>query len=80
MNMVIWSPVFHERFGLCFILDITKFPEYSLIKLHNKPILRITYAKNTTWNWIVILIHAKDDLPDALFMQPVLYMQLSIVI
>ena len=72
-NLQMWSPVFHERYGLCYSLNVSSIAEYSLINYMNSPILRITIENENPWKWITVFIHSDDDLPDALFLQPRVY-------
>ena len=73
----IWKPVFHDRFGLCYTLDISNAPGYEYISVHEKPYLRIYFSNESPWKWVVTMIHSKNDLPDAMIMQPVIYFRLN---
>ena len=68
-----WSKHFHQQYGMCFTLDITKVTNYSLIPYDYKPVLRVVLTNKDVWNWLLVMIHAEDDLPDAFLMQPAVY-------
>ena len=67
----LWSPVIHARCGLCYSIDLDKSKIFSS-KLtdyeRDIPVytLKLTDLKDEmTWNWMVLMLHEKEDLPDA---------------
>ena len=76
----IWSPIFHDKFGLCFILNLSGADELKKIPVEGKPFLNLHFSDNVPWEWMAIIINSKHDLPDAYYMQPTIWLWVRYII
>ena len=69
----LWSPVIHARFGLCYSIDLDKSKHFSSkLKDYERdiPVYTLELKDKMTWTWMTLMLHEKDDLPDAFDIHP----------
>ena len=64
---LLWSRVFHYQFGLCYSFDLSNLEEFEYVKYEeiSRPGISFTLLKNNPWSRIDIILHSKNDFPDA---------------
>ena len=64
----LWSELFHYQFGLCHSFDLSKSKKYEFVTYNkgSRPGIEFTLAQNITHLKFVIILHSKNDFPDAL--------------
>ena len=71
---IIWYPIFHRRFGLCFTLDISKHVDYKFVQFYKHPVapaLEFKFLPNShPWTWLTIIFHTEEDVADAMRSHP----------
>ena len=67
MNHHVWSNVFEYQFGLCHSFDISNVEEYEFLPYNkaSRPAFSFSFSQNIIWKKIGILLHSKDNFPDA---------------
>lgn len=62
----LWVPVYHRRFGLCYMLDMSRSEDYSFVDVEDeKPKIRMNMTNDNPWEWGIILLHTKNDSADS---------------
>ena len=63
----LWSRVFHNLYGPCYTFHLSKTKEYEYVPYRRKgnPGIAFSLADDNPWTKLIILLHSKDDLPDA---------------
>ena len=75
VSNVIWKPVFHAQYGLCFLFDLCNVKKYRYVNVHSengRPSVKMFFNENA-WSWTLVLLHTDYDLPDALKLHPYFY-------
>ena len=67
LNQHVWSTVFHYSYGLCLSFDLSNVEEYEFVQYNqnSRPGITFTVAENSLWSKYAVLLHSKNDLPDA---------------
>ena len=67
LDELAWSRVYHEAFGPCFTYDLSRLEEFEYVQYSEvtRPILHLVFNNNKPWKVIAIILHSKNDLPDA---------------
>ena len=62
-----WLRTFHYAFGLCHTFDLSKTAKFQYVSYQEimRPSLSLTMAENNPWQRISVMLHTKNDLPDA---------------
>ena len=62
-----WSPLFHDEFGPCFSFDLSKAEEFEFVQFQEKGRLTLEFhlADDIPWSKLIIILHSKNDFPDA---------------
>ena len=62
-----WSKIFNYFWGFCHTFDLSKIEkfEYVSYKEIGRPILQFVMAENSPWKKQILMLHTKNDLPDA---------------
>ena len=62
-----WSKTFHYAFGLSHTFDLSKIDKFQYVSYQEimRPGLSLIMAENNPWQRISIMLHTKNDLPDA---------------
>ena len=62
-----WSKIFNYFWGFCHTFDLSKIEkfEYVSYKEIGRPTLRFVMAENSPWKRLILILHTKNDLPDA---------------
>ena len=69
----LWSPVIHARFGLCYSIDLDKSKIFSSkLKDYERdiPVYTLKLKDELTSNYMILMLHEKEDLPDAYGIHP----------
>ena len=66
----VWTPVFLEELGPCYIFDLSKVDKIKYFPLYTKdtfgrPGIEFVMAEKNLWQTAKLLLHTKFDLPDA---------------
>ena len=63
----IWSRVFHSSFGPCYTFDLSKVEELEFVSYQGatRPGIEFVLAENHPFESANIILHSKNDLPDA---------------
>ena len=63
----IWSRVLHYSFGPCYTFDLSKVEEYEFVSYpgETRPGIEFVLAENNPFDLANIILHSKNDLPDA---------------
>ena len=74
-----WTNVYNEVYGLCFTLDLSVLEEFEYVQYPEltRPLLILLVDDNTPWKKIAILLHTKNDLPDARIINGISYAVIS---
>ena len=74
ISEIVWYPIFHRRFGLCFTLDLSKHVDYKFVQFYKHPVapaLRLYFLANShPWTWITLILHSEEDVADAMRSHP----------
>ena len=67
LDVNFWSMTFHSRFGQCYTFDLSKKEEFKFIPYigSSRPGIEFMFAENNPWQQLWIILHSKNDLPDA---------------
>ena len=67
LNGKSWSKTFHYAFGLSHTFDLSKIDKFQYVSYQEimRPGLSLVMAENNPWQRISIMLHTKNDLPDA---------------
>ena len=73
IHETVWSKVFHNTFGPCYTLDLSKIDKFKYVLLTGvqKPGIEFVMAENNPWTNAVLMLHTRFDLPDAFEMNGV---------
>ena len=63
-----WSRTFHYGLGLCYTFDLSKIEKFKHIsyKERMRPGLAFVMAENNQWQEVYLMVHTRNDFPDAL--------------
>jgi hypothetical protein len=63
-----WSRTFHYGLGLCYTFDLSKIEKFKYISYQERmrPGLAIEMAENNPWQKVFVMVHTRNDFPDAL--------------
>ena len=66
-NEYFWSPLFHDEFGPCYSFDLSKAEEFEFVQFQEKGRLTLEFilADDIPWSKLIIILHSKNDFPDA---------------
>ena len=74
LNEEILHAVYYESFGLCYSLDLTN----DITEITNSDYeLVLNFTKNDKLQWMIVMLHTKNDLPDAIQSHPKIFLQPS---
>ena len=74
----IWSPIFHRKFGFCYLLDLSKSEKLRYIELGpevDQPMIYFWAKKGLDWSWVTFILQNKHDGGDAYDLHPKFYIQ-----
>ena len=62
--------MFHDQFGPCYSFDLSKAEEFEFVLFQEKgrPILQFILADDIPWSQLNIILHSRNDFPDAWIM------------
>ena len=64
-----WSGIFDYIWGFCHTFDLSKINEFKYVPYKRmRPGLEFVMAENNPWQRIAIMLHTKNDLPDAIIL------------
>ena len=70
----IWSTFFHQRFGLCYQLNLGKSEKYEYIDVEDeRPKLQMKITNTNPWKWAIVMLHSETDTADARQVHPYFY-------
>jgi len=74
-----WSPLIHPKFGPCYSFDLSSGKELQFVKYQGNQVPGIEFIipKNISWHDIVVILHSKNDFPDAWMMNGCVMMSIS---
>ena len=69
-----WSMTFHYALGLCYTFDLSKIEKFKYISYQERmrPALAFLMAENNPWQKVFVMVHTRNDFPDALHLNGLL--------
>ena len=74
-----WFVIFHYAFGPCYTFDLSKIEKFKYVSYQERmrPGLGFVMAENNSWLKVFVMVHARNDSPDALQLNGLLSVNLS---
>ena len=66
----VWSVTFHEQFGPCHRLDLSKSPLHQGAKAIDHVYVGYAFVVNVSWPLTRIFVHSKENFPDSAAINP----------
>ena len=62
-----WSKIFHYAWGFCHTFDLSKINKFEYVSYGEiwRPLLVFSMSENNPWQKLIMMLHTKNDLPDA---------------
>ena len=77
-NPEIWSSYFHNKYGLCHMIDSSKYEVFNFKENKHNLRLDITFDHNVPYEWAYIMLHTPNDTSDAYDSQPIEFIETKI--
>ena len=73
----LWSALFHPAFGPCYSFHLSNTEEFKFIQYNGnqRPGIEFIFPESIPWQDLTIILHSKNDFPDAWIMNGFLHLQ-----
>ena len=79
LDVQAWSKIFNYGWGFCHTFDLSKINKFKFVSYKEiyRPVLYFVMAENNPWKDIQVLLHTKNDLPDAFLLNGYIRLKFS---